>query len=517
MSMNRKGHFSLLVLITTLLFGCDGSSSVGEVELQSLIASSTSVATTLYDVGAYNNDLTYDESNTLSGFESHVTLSIDFDTNQYLTSDATKISTQTNHQLLLITANDDATITLSGTYSGTILIVSTARVHLRLSGVSITATAGSALAIDSKKRTYVEAVEDTVNYLSDSISYASFGDYDMKGSLFSENKLILLGTGELIITSEAHHAIASDDGIVINDLDLVVSESGKDALHADDFIMINSGSLDLTAYKDGLQVNHGAIIINGGHIKIAAGDDGIISGIENDGKATVKITDEIYTLPGTIVFYGGHTEIIQSVEAVEAFGGLYVFGGTIEAIATDDGLNGVQGIVIAGGYVYAKASIGDGIDSNADITISGGHTVAVGGSFPEGSIDNDALGIHVSGGIFIGVGGSTSYTLEANVSQGFLVFGSGVVNQNFSLLDNDDVLIGYRATQSYSTLVVSHPSLQKNMTVDIARNGILASEIVFHGLYLLPTLTNYAVTSSYTMTSYVAHIGGNLGPEWVGH
>lgn len=514
MLIARIVKFFCATVVTIALIGCSSSSSSNQESLQDLIASSSAVFTTLNDTSRYLNSLTYEESNSLVNFDSDVEMTVNFDTDTITRTDDTKISSQSNSELLLITANDDAEITLTGDYDGTVLIVSTARVHLRLDNVHIAATSGSAIAIHAKKRTFIEVLEGTTNVLADSAAYTEYNDYDMKGTLFSENKLILTGQGNLDISSLNRHSIAADDGIIISEVNLTVTSSGKDAIHANDFIIIDSGVIDLSATKDGLQVEHGAIVINGGLITLDVGDDGIISGLKNDSSAEVKITDQTQAPAGTIAFYGGHTIINRSVEAVEAFGGLYIYGGTLEATATDDGLNGVLGILIAGGYVFGKATIGDGIDSNGYITISGGVTVAAGGSYPEGSIDNDAYGIRVIGGIFVGVGGSTSFTTEDYLTQGFVVFGSGVLNQNFVIQDEDDILLAYRATQSYSTLVISHPDLQKGNTYEVVRNGTLSGTAIFHGLYISPTITNYAITSSFTLSMYATQLGGTLGPEW---
>ncbi len=507
-----------LTISLTLLTGCSFSSSSSSSEPASYLDEViTPFETELYSTTPVDNQWTYEEAATLESMTPHVTMAAIFDGSDVSTSisDTTKLSVSKNNGLFLITANDDAEIILSGSFQGSVMIVSPARVKVVLNQVSIAATQGAALNIQSKKRSYVVLQAGTTNTLSDSITYAQFGDYDMKATLFSEDKLIIDGEGTLLVSSQAHHAIAVDDGLIINNGQLEITGTGKDGIHVNDYVIVNNGTLTITSFQDGIQIENGAYIQNGGLVQIAAQDDGIISSIDTTKGDVTKLTDLIVVHPGDIYFFGGHLDITYAREAVEAFGQLFVYGGTVEVFGTDDGLNANKDITIASGYVYAHASQGDGIDSNAILHFNGGVTIATGGSSPEGGIDNDANGIEITGGLLIGLGGVTSYTTVDRVEQPVYVTGSGLFNQNYVISLGDNILVGFKAPQSYSTMMISFPELALDTTYQITRNGTLSGTAQFHGLYLDATLSNGASTSQVTLTSLVSQLGGSLGPEWV--
>lgn len=507
-----------IVLSISMLAGCSYSSSSSSKSTFNLASIITPFETQLYDTNSVNNPWTDEESSDSESLIPSVVMAAVFDGSDVATSitDPTKLTVSQNNGLYLITANDDAEVILSGSYQGTVMIVSTARVKVILNGVTIQSTHGPALNIQSKKRSYVVLQAGTTNTLSDSITYAQLGDYDMKATLFSEDKLIIDGEGDLFISSQAHHAIAVDDGLILQDGNVTITGTGKDGVHVNDYVIIHSGTLSITAFQDGIQVENGAYIQNGGQVVVTAQDDGIVSSIDTTKGLTTKITDTVAVDPGSIYFFGGHLDIRYSREAVEAFSQLYVYGGTLEVFGTDDGLNAIGDITIASGFVYAHATQGDGIDSNSVIHFNGGVTIAGGGSSPEGGVDNDANGIKVTDGILIGLGGVTSYTSTTDVEQPIYVTGSGLFNQNYIISLDGDIVVGFKAPQSYSTMLISHPDLRLNTTYQLIRNGVLSGSDEFHGFYVNPTLSNGAATAQLTLTTLVSQLGGSLSPEWQG-
>lgn len=509
---------TVFMVVSMLLTGCSFSSlpTSSPVTLVNLLEVSQSVPSALYDLEGYDNPYTSDPSNELSSFDArvHATIYLQDTTYTRTISDATRLSLSMNPGLLVINTNSDAEITLSGSFQGTVMVIAKARVKVVLDGVTIQGTRGPALNLQSTKRSYVVTTAGSENYLFDSATYSPFGDYDMKGTLFSEDKLILAGSGTLSISSRARHGIAVDDGLVIQSGTIIIFETGKDGIHVNDFVLMNGGTLEISAFSDGIQVERGSYIQNGGSVSIIANSDGIVAITSAQSPTLRKITDEVVAPQGTIAVYGGHLVVSESNEALKAYGVLHIYGGTLEVYGINDGMSALHGVAIAGGYVFTQAVIGDGLDSNGSLRFTGGVTIAIGGPAPEGGLDNDANGIEVQGGTFIGIGGVTSFTFDTMVSQGVVVMGAGTFNQPFVVRDQDNILLAFRSPQSYQTLVFSHPDLQVGPTYDMIRSADVSGSLEFHGFYYLPSLQNEIVHSTLVLPTLAYQHGGYLSPEW---
>ncbi|MCR4895083.1 MAG: carbohydrate-binding domain-containing protein [Eubacteriales bacterium] len=163
----------------------------------------------------------------------------------------------------------------------------------------------------------------------------------------------------------------------------ITAQSTGDCLHAVSGVMLENGT-----------ASSGDIILSGGELVLQSGDDAIHA----DGSVT--LSGAIVTVP-------------SSHEGVEA-NVIEISSGSLVAVATDDGLNATSGslataINISGGYVdvTVTGSDVDAIDSNGDITVSGGTVIAKCTSSVDGmagSFDCDGT-FTVTGGTVIGIGG----------------------------------------------------------------------------------------------------------------
>ena len=273
-------------------------------------------------------------------------------------------------------------------------------------------------------------------------------------------------------------------------------------------VTINGGFVSIDSADDALHAN-GNITITGGEISLSAGDDGIHADSDiniSEGKVTVKTS------------YEGFEGAVINIS-----------GGTVEVTASDDGFNGSDGtpqggmgtnsanvdINITGGTVYVNSN-GDGLDSNGNMTISGG-TVIVNG--PEnganGALDTNGT-FTVAGGTLIAAGSSgmaespedsstqncVSATFDTVLSGGTLV----------TLLDDSGKeIVSFAPEKSFGNIVISTPDLKTGETYTFYTGGS-SSEEEKYGLYKTGGYKNDGKEAgSFTVESSISYIGKQSG------
>ena len=165
-----------------------------------------------------------------------------------------------------ITISKGGTYVISGTLSNGQIYIMTddKKVRLQLNNCSITNNAGSAINCQQAKKVTLETLAGTNNSLSDG------GTHDTdKGTVFSEDTVVLTGEGTLNIKANYAHGIQSDDDIVMNG-GTVKIQSAKSCLHSNDGIEINGGSLYCDGGTNGIKTD--------GYINITGGDSTFIGG-----------------------------------------------------------------------------------------------------------------------------------------------------------------------------------------------------------------------------------------------
>ena len=209
-------------------------------------------------------------------------------------------------------------------------------------------------------------------------------------------------------------------------------------------INIAGGNINIKSTDDSV---HGTDInISGGDIQASSGDDGVHA-------------DNILTITDGII------NITDSYEGLEAYD-IEIKGGNIHVVSSDDGFNAAGGndgsgdsnpggwnpggnwggggmggsstgiLNISGGYMYVRAE-GDGIDSNGNITISGGTVIVCGPTRGGNGIFDKGDGNYTmtfTGGTVFGIGTSDmmetpstsngKYAVSTNISlqAGSLIF-----------------------------------------------------------------------------------------------
>ena len=268
-------------------------------------------------------------------------------------------------------------------------------------------------------------------------------------------------SGGTIDIDTADDSIHSDGDVTISGGTLTIA-SGDDALHADGTLALSGGSGDITKSYEGME---GAVIlVSGGDWSVHADDDGINAG---DGTGDIMgmfggnfgggTPPDFGDMPefngerpdfGDMPNYDGERPDFGDMPNFDGerpdFGDMPNFGEMPGSVGTSDKEVYIQ---ISGGSLYVYAD-GDGLDSNGDITMSGG-TVTVDG--PTG----DMNGTIDYAGSFSVTGGTLYAAGSAGMAQGFTtVTGQSAVSVLFTTQQKAGTKIAL--TTSDGTTVVEY-------------------------------------------------------------
>jgi hypothetical protein len=462
----------------------------------SSIASGTAEGST--EVGANVDDLIAN-----STFSSVVTINFGTTitiTNPFAASGVT--ITQSGGDVMVTSTATGVDFQLSGaTNSGSVKVYSEKKFKLTLNGVDITNNDGPALNIQSSKRFFVDIKDNTTNTLVDAAAYATSTE-DMKGTIFSEGQMIIVGNGTLNVKGNYKHAIVSDDYIRVVAGNINITGAVSDGIHSNDAVIIDGGTVKITATGDGIQADEGHVIINAGTITTNTVDKGISAAYEG--------TDA--TIVPYLTINGGTITVNSSKgEGIESKGALTINNGTIAVSSYDDGINASTAIYINGGSIYAYATNNDAMDSNGIFTITGGKIVAIGANNPEASIDCDARTLKITGGLLVGIAGATSGPTASVSTVRSVVMGSGTAQLIHLEATDGTEAITFLAPKSYSTMIVAGSKLKANTSYTVYTAGSVSADATnFHGLYLTGTYNRGYKGATFTTTNVVTQTGGSI-------
>ncbi|SHK35901.1 carbohydrate-binding domain-containing protein [Fibrobacter sp. UWEL] len=237
-------------------------------------------------------------------------------------------------------------------------------------------------------------------------------EYTVNGTdtTITEGKgIVNIKGGTINITKAGDDGIQAFNAIMISDSisepAINVTSTGK-GVSSDNHIYINGGKVTVTSGDDGVHSNMN-IYFNGGYTTITAkGNDGVHADSTlyvNDGTIYVKESYE-----GLEAWYirvsGGATEVHATDDAWNAAGGKDGSGNTTPGGGNNWGWMGAPGgmggwggmssgsgtLIVTGGHHYLNVGSGDtdGMDSNGELTVSGGVVIVecqlsggMGGSF----------------------------------------------------------------------------------------------------------------------------------------
>lgn len=346
------------------------------------------------------------------------------------------------------------------------------KAQLVLSNASINCSTSAAIYIKSAGKAFITLADSTSNTLSNTNDFIAIDDNNIDSVIFSKKDLTLNGSGSLDVNAAYGHGIVSKKDLKFIDGNYNINAK-EHCLQAKNSIRIAGGSFNLISgedalhckYEDDSEITKGFIYIIGGQFNIAAGDDAI--------HAT-----------RALVIKSGMINISECYEGLEGEA-IYISGGDIAIKSSDDGINatssssdsgtndmfasdGVSSLTITGGKIIVDAE-GDGIDSNGDITISGGEIYVDGPTNSgNGALDYNGTAT-INGGTLVAVGAAG---MAQNFSDGaqcaMLVNAQGMAGSEISLKDsNGDTILTYIARKNYNSVLISCAQLKKGETYTI--------------------------------------------------
>ena len=368
------------------------------------------------------------------------------------------------------------------------------------------------------------------------------------------NVYISGGTINITVTADAAKGIKGEGDMRISGGDITVNTTGggvwdstkvktkaSACLGADGNMTISGGTLNLTCTGAGgkgingdgtFTATGGTIIIKTSGNAVVASSSGTLSvatssqqldnydsdyksspkGIKIDGAITISDNAVI-----SVTTTGAGGEGIESKTSIDITGGLVTVNTSDDAINAsynDDtkSLSNAGDLTISGGYVYARSTGNDGIDTNGNCYIKGGVVYAIGTTSPEVAIDansEEQKKLYVQGGTIIAIGGLES---GAQLTQSCYQASSWNKNTWYAMTVGSETIAFKTPSSGGNTMVVSgasQPTLKSGVTVSSGTS--IFDGVAYSG-------ASYSGGSNVTLSSYTGGggPGGGGGPNGPG-
>lgn len=324
----------------------------------------------------------------------------------------------------------------------------------------------------------------------------------------------------------ANMTIQTADGAQTTILDTTESYKG---LKAKTNLLLASGTYQVDSADDSLHAN-GDIEITSGTLQLASGDDGIHA------DQTFTITDGTLTISQSyegieasiLRFEGGQVAIIAEDDGVNAGGGNDTeenqgqfgpdqFGGSPGDTVEED-----KQVHISGGELTIDSQ-GDSLDSNGNVSMTGG-TLLINGTTRGGNGALDYNGtFDISGGTLIACGSSDMAQNVSSATQGAvgIYFDTTQAAGTLIGLRNQagETLLAFQPSKSYQHVVISSPALQQNDTYTIVSGGVTTSEQI-QGYFQNPVIQENTELGQFTFSQTVVNVtqsGVSFTPRGMGH
>ena len=330
----------------------------------------------------------------------------------------------------------------------------------------------------------------TLNAGTDGI-HSENTDDDTKGFIYIAN-------GDISITADSD-GFDAEKTLQVDGGNIEVY-AGDDGLHSDDDLIITAGTINVTKSYEGLEGM--TVTIEDGDISVVSSDDGInASGDGSSGDSSSDTKDssadnnsgdtnandsntkgsnsnkkDDFTPPS-----GEDKKTPPDGNAGPGDGNGGPGGSNGGLGGGNGGLGGGNGgpgggmeeatdynlIQISGGKIYINAS-GDGIDSNGNLTVTGGEIYVDGPtSGGDGALDCSGTTL-ISSGTVIAVGSSgMAENFDSSSAQGSIIttVSDSLITGDITLTDSDgNTIVSYSPSKEYSSVVISCEDLKEGET-----------------------------------------------------
>jgi hypothetical protein len=387
----------------------------------------------------------------------------------------------------IITIKKEGSYVFSGSLKDGRIIIDAgekAKIQLILNGATINCKDSAPIYIKSADKVFITLTEGTQNTLTDGATYVQTDDNTVDGVIFGMSDITFNGEGTLNINANYKHGIVSKDELVFTGGNYNIN-AVKDAINGKDCIKIKAGTYNLssttgnamqskndedktkgyvyvkngvikvTACNEGIEGT--AIVIDGGAITITAKDDGLNA---SSGTVSSSATVDNQMAPNPASNGDGFNDDFGT-----GFRG--GFGGGGEFVNNTDCY-----ITVNGGSISINA-LGDGVDSNGSINISGGEIYVSGPTANNnGGMDYNGMA-QITGGIVVIAGSagmaqgfsdsSTQYSILNNLDT------AAAAGTQITLTDKDGkVIVSFTSVKQYQSVVISSPKLKKGETYTLS-------------------------------------------------
>jgi len=372
-----------------------------------------------------------------------------------------------------------------------------------------------------------ESTEEPINITGGDVSITTTGEkghavktkhninIDTNGSMditvYGAASKGLKPTGDLTI-SNGNIAI-NTAGVAIWDSDEQDTSSAAGVKCDGNFLMENGTLVILSTGAGGKGINvDGTLIINNGVVSVTTTGDQYVYNKDYDTAAKgIKSTGDLTINGGSVKIRTSKTE----AEGLESKSTLTINGGDINIETYDDGINASNHIQITGGTIYVNSEVNDALDSNGTLTITGGTMVLVGATNPEGGIDCDQSTFKITGGLIVGIGGTTSTPTSSVCTQRSVVYNTSSITsgQFLQIKSSDENILVFKMPRTYSSMAMlfSSSDLASGITYTINKGGSVSGGTEYHGLYTGATYSGGSSANTFTSTNMVSTVGSSGG------
>lgn len=320
----------------------------------------------------------------------------------------------------------------------------------------------------------------TLNAGTDGI-HSENTDDDAKGFIYIAN-------GDISITADSD-GFDAEETLQVDGGNIEVA-AGDDGLHADGDLIITDGTINVTKSYEGLEGM--TVTVEDGDISVVSSDDGINAAGDGTSEESSQSgtppekpdgsdsTEDRPEPPGGFDKNDNSSADSNSDSNSDSKPADLPDGnaGPGDGNGGPGGDNGGPGggmeeatdynlIQISGGKIYINAS-GDGIDSNGNLTVTGGEIYVDGPtSGGDGALDCSGTTL-ISGGTVIAVGSSgMAENFDSSSAQGSMIttVSDSMITGDITLKDSDgNTIVSYSPSKEYSSVVISCADLKEGET-----------------------------------------------------